>query len=150
MSGAVPSRIAAAFTLGENAVLSVIAREVRRSGDCRLCIDALAAMAGVSRRLAQNAIRQAERLGLLTVHARPRPGQKNLSNVIAIVSQEWCSWLRLGTDRMQKNASHDFSNIKQLKKQQAKAGSGWRIAAFQDIVANRNQENTPCKPKPRF
>jgi len=30
MSGAVPAKIAAAFTLGELAVLSVIAREVRR------------------------------------------------------------------------------------------------------------------------
>ena len=37
MSGAVPAKIAAAFTLGELAVLSVIAREVqRRDGTCAL------------------------------------------------------------------------------------------------------------------
>jgi hypothetical protein len=150
MSGAVSARIAAAFTLGETAVLSVIAREVRRSGDCRLCIDAIAALAGVSRRLAQNAIRQAERLGLLTVHARPRPGQKNETNLIEVICPQWRTWLRLGIDRVQKNTSHDVSNIKQLKKQQAKAVSGWRFAAFQGRFTTRNPETTPCKPKLRF
>lgn len=117
-SGAMPSRLAASFTLGELAVLSIIAGEVRRNGDCQLCIDAIAAQAGVSRRLAQNAIRQAERLGLLNVEARPRPGQKSLTNIVAIVSQEWRAWLRLGIDRVQKAASHEYQIFNSCKKTQ--------------------------------
>jgi hypothetical protein len=45
-SGSVPSKIAASFTLGEVAALSVIAREVQRQGRCALPIDAIAAMGG--------------------------------------------------------------------------------------------------------
>ena len=52
------------------------------AGCVRLCIDAIAARAGVCRRLAQNAIRQAARLGLLTIQERRREGQKNLPNVV--------------------------------------------------------------------
>jgi len=108
-SGAVPSKIAASFTLGEVAALSIIAGEVRRRGRCEFCIDAIAAQAGVSRRLAQNAIRRAERLGFLNVEARPRSGQKSLTNIVAIVSQEWRAWLRLGIDRVQKNTPHGYN-----------------------------------------
>lgn len=96
MSGAVPSRIAAAFTMGELAVLSIVAGEVRRSGDCRLPIDALAALAGTSRSVAKRALREAQRLGLVSVEQRPRPGRKNLTNVVRIVSRDWRAWLRLG------------------------------------------------------
>jgi hypothetical protein len=149
-SGAVPAKIAASFTLGELAALSIIAGEVKRRGRCDLPIDALAAMAGVCRRTAQNAIRQAERLGLLTVHARPRPGQKSETNIIEVICPQWRAWLRFGNDRVQNNASHDVSHIKQLKKQQAKAVSGWRFAAFQGRFANRSQETKPCNPKPKF
>jgi len=42
------------------------------------------------------AIRQAARLGLLTVQERRREGQKNLPNVIRVVSREWLQWLRIG------------------------------------------------------
>ncbi|HEY8033947.1 MAG TPA: hypothetical protein VIF02_16635 [Methylocella sp.] len=109
MSGAMPSKIAASFTLGETAALSVIAREVQRQGRCGLPIDAIAAMAGICRRTAQNAVRRAERLGLVLVEARPRPGQKSLTNLIEVISPEWISWLRLGEDRMQKVASHGYN-----------------------------------------
>jgi hypothetical protein len=107
-SGAVPSKIAAAFTLGELAVLSIIAGEVRRNGDCRLCVDAIAAQAGVCRRIAQTAIREAQRLGLVVICERRRPGQKNLPNVVEIIAREWLFWLKIGNDRMQKSASHEY------------------------------------------
>jgi hypothetical protein len=57
MSGIVPAKIAASFTPGENAVLSVIGRLCQRSGVCVLPIDAVAALAGVSRSTCQNALR---------------------------------------------------------------------------------------------
>lgn len=96
LSGAVPSRLASAFTMGELAVLSVIAGEVKRHASCQLPIDAIAAMAGVCRTTAQNAFRQAARRGLIHVRERRRPGLKNLTNVVTIISTEWRGWLRLG------------------------------------------------------
>src|SRR4051794_16193524 len=45
---------------------------------------------------ALNAIREAARLGLLTVQERRREGRRNLPNVIRIVSKAWTSWLARG------------------------------------------------------
>jgi hypothetical protein len=95
-SGAMPGHLAAAFTQGEVAALAVIAREVRRRGRCELCIDAIAAMSGVSRTTVQGALRQARRLGLLRVQERRRAGQRSLSNMVEVISAEWRAWLRLG------------------------------------------------------
>jgi hypothetical protein len=95
MSGAVPAKIAAAFTLGELAVLSVIARQCQRGGTCSLPIDAIAALAGVSRTTAQNTLRQARLLGLLEVKERRRRGLPSLTNVIKLISKEWSAWLKL-------------------------------------------------------
>lgn len=113
MSGAVPSRIAAAFTLAEIAVLSIVAGEVRRSGDCRLPIDAIAALAGTSRSVVKRALRQAQHLGLLAVEQRPRPGAKNLSNVVRIISADWRAWLRLGNRGPKRNHHVNQSNNQQ-------------------------------------
>ena len=55
-SGAVPPALAARFTTGELAVLTVIARQCQRAGVCSLPIDAIAALAGVSRTTVQNAL----------------------------------------------------------------------------------------------
>lgn len=111
MSGRVPSRLAAAFTLGELATLAVVAGEVKRHGACRLHLDAIAALAGCCRTTVQNALRQAVRLGFVHVRERRRTGQKSLSNVITIVSPEWKAWLRLG-GRAQKSEYHVKTDIK--------------------------------------
>ena len=95
-----PPALASRFTTGELAVLRIVSDEVRAGGQCTLCIDAIAARAGVCRRLAQNAIRQAARLGLLTIQERRREGQKNLPNIVRVISREWLAWLRLGARRM--------------------------------------------------
>ena len=45
----------------------------------------------------QNALRQARRLGLITVEERRPPGRrKSLNNIVRIVSEEWLTWLRRG------------------------------------------------------
>jgi hypothetical protein len=72
MSGIVPAKIAANFTMGEAAVLAVVGRQVQRAGVCTLPIDAIAALAGVSRSTTQNALRQARRLGLIEIRERRR------------------------------------------------------------------------------
>jgi hypothetical protein len=107
-SGAVPATIAANFTTAELAVLSIIAREIQRStplvrerssAGFSWCMDRIAAVAGVSRTTARNAIRQAQALGLITVEERRRNRWRSDTNVITIISREWTSWLRLGGGR---------------------------------------------------
>jgi DNA-binding MurR/RpiR family transcriptional regulator len=49
--------IAASFTPGEQAALAVVAREVQARQVCVLPIDAIAALAGVSRSTVKNALR---------------------------------------------------------------------------------------------
>lgn len=95
MSGAVPARIAAGFTTGECAVLAVLARQCQRLGRCTLCIDAIAAMAGVCRRLAQQAMRRAAMAGLIRVTERKVRAFRHLPHRIEIVSADWRTWLRL-------------------------------------------------------
>jgi len=54
-SGALPPALAARFTTGELAALTVIARQCQKGGVCALPIDAIAALAGVSRKLGEPA-----------------------------------------------------------------------------------------------
>lgn len=92
-SGPLPPALAGAFTTGEAAALRIVGDEARERGDCRLPLAAIAARAGISRSTAQRALREAERLGLLVVVERRRPGRVSLTNVVRIVSREWGSWL---------------------------------------------------------
>jgi len=46
--------------------------------------------------MVKNAVREAARLGLLTVQERRREGRRNLPNVVRIVSKEWTTWLARG------------------------------------------------------
>lgn len=94
-SGSMPPEIAGKFTTGEQATLAVIAMEIRRKGVCKLVMDKIAALAGVSRTTARNAIRQAQRLGLLVLQERRIRWWRNLSNIITLVSADWRRWLRL-------------------------------------------------------
>ncbi|WP_245261686.1 hypothetical protein [Ancylobacter sp. FA202] len=91
-----PRHLANHFTEGQRSALAVIAGEVKHHGRCDLPLDKIAALAGVCRTTARNAINEAKRLGLVRVISRPRPGQKNLTNVVEIVSPEWRTWLKRG------------------------------------------------------
>jgi hypothetical protein len=95
-SGPMPPALACKFTVSELAVLRIIGDEVRQHGHCDRCVDELAARAGVCRRMVQNAIREAARLGLLAIEERRREGRRNLPNVVRIVSKEWTMWLARG------------------------------------------------------
>ncbi len=95
MSGVVPAKIAASFTLAEVAVLTVIARQCQRAGVCVLPVDAIAALAGCSRTTVKRALRQARLLGLILVKERRIPGRKSMTNIVRIVSPEWLNWLKL-------------------------------------------------------
>lgn len=95
-SGPLPPRLAANFTTGELAALRIIADEVGSRGNCDRSIGEIAARAGVGMSTVRNAVRFAARCGLLTVQERPRPGRKNLTNIVRVISAEWLAWLAIG------------------------------------------------------
>jgi hypothetical protein len=76
-------------------------------------LDKIAALAGVSRSTVQNALREARRVGLVTVTERRRRGAKSLTNVVEVISGEWRSWLKLGAGgyRVQNNKPRDYKII---------------------------------------
>ncbi|GJE36152.1 GntR family transcriptional regulator [Methylobacterium persicinum] len=94
-SGRLPPGLAARFTLAEQAVLALVAAETARRGDCRLAVGHLAAIAGVAETTVRNAIREAAKLGLVTVEERRVTGFRNDTNIVRIVSPEWQAWARL-------------------------------------------------------
>ncbi|MCJ2006166.1 helix-turn-helix domain-containing protein [Methylobacterium sp. J-092] len=94
-SGRLPPALAARFTLAEQAVLALVAAETVRRKDCRLAVGHLAAIVGVAETTVRNAIREARKLGLVTVEERRVTSFRNDTNVVRIVSAEWTAWLRL-------------------------------------------------------
>lgn len=100
--GLMPPTVVVHFTQGERSVLAVIAAETQKRQDCRLAIDHIAALAGVGRSTTRNAIREATRLGLVTVEERRLSGWRNDTNVVRIISAEWTAWLRLARKRKEK------------------------------------------------
>jgi len=104
-SGPMPPTLACRFTTGELAVLRILADAVRDNGQCVKTIPELAARAGVCRTTAQNAIRQAARLGLLTVQERRRDGRRNDANLVRIVSAEWMAWIKRGSGFKKSNTT---------------------------------------------
>src|SRR5882724_7647373 len=92
-SPAMPPNIRCHFTEGERAVLAIVAGEVKRQGLCDLPLDKIAALAGVGRTTAQNALAWASRLCLISMQHRPMRGRKSLTNVVRIVAPSWLTWL---------------------------------------------------------
>lgn len=126
-SGALPPAIASSFTQGQVAALTVIARHVQRGGRCELPIDAIAAMAGTCRSLVQSALRDARRLGLISVQERRRAGQKSDTNVVSITDGSWLAWLRLkGGGRVQIKKHHEYRDLDSEKKAESPVISGTR------------------------
>lgn len=95
-SGPMPPHLARQFTTGELAALRVVADAARDRRQCSQTIGEIAARAGVCATTARNALRQAARLGLVTIQERRRDRRPNLSNIIRIVSREWMLWIERG------------------------------------------------------
>src|SRR5215203_287900 len=100
-SGPMPPALAARFTVSELAVLKIVSDEIRQHGTCFCTVAEIAARAGTSRTKVQDAIRQAARLGLLTVQERRREGQKNPPNVSGLPRMA-----AVASYRVQKNRPH--------------------------------------------
>jgi len=137
-SGPMPPALACKFTVSELAVLRIIGDEVRQHGHCDRCVDEIAARAGVCRRMVQNAIREAARLGLLTIEERRREGRRNLPNVIRIVSKEWSSWLARG-GRSSSSAAEPLIGCKKMRPTD-KDYKNQRLRTSEPIIAARGQQ----------
>ncbi|XYD10160.1 hypothetical protein R1A27_06505 [Methylobacterium sp. NMS12] len=98
-AGFLPPKLAAGFTLGEQAVLAVLGKHIAARGRCTLAMGAIAALAGVSITTAKRAMRQAVLVGLITIELRRVTGFRNDTNVVRIASAQWASWLRLRLPR---------------------------------------------------
>ncbi len=94
-SGRMPPRLAARFTLAEQAVLAVIAVEVAKGGACTITVGHIAALAGVCNQTVRNAQHEAVALGLIRVEERRLSAWRNAPNRVTIIAPEWISWLRL-------------------------------------------------------
>ena len=114
-SGPLPPQLAARFTEGQRAVLRIVGDEVAAKGVCGLFIDAIAARAGVCRRLAQGALRLAAGDGLLTIEERRHQGRKNSPNLVRIISREWQVWIRRGGGQKRSGIALAAEGSSQLK-----------------------------------
>src|SRR3954465_10288289 len=81
-SGALPPALAARFTLGEQAALSVVAAENRKHGACSLTHQEIADVAGVGVTTVKNALRAARALNLLGIQERRLAAFRNASNIV--------------------------------------------------------------------
>lgn len=97
-SSALPPSLRAQYTEGHRAVLCVVALEIKRRGICDFAIDKIAALAGVCRTTVYYALKEASNLGHLLVIERRRSSAKNLTNIVRIISTEWCTWISRGVD----------------------------------------------------
>jgi hypothetical protein len=84
-----PPALDSRFTLRQLRVLRIIDHECRVHGECSLHLDVIAARAGVCRSTVRNTLREARKLGLITLQERRRLCQPSLTNIVRIVSSEW-------------------------------------------------------------
>jgi hypothetical protein len=98
-SAVMPPNLRPLYTEGQRAVLCIVAGEVKHRGVCDLPVDKIAALAGVCRTTVQTTLHEARLLFHIKVTERPRPGRKNLTNVIEITSAEWSNWIKRGAHR---------------------------------------------------
>lgn len=90
----IPTCIAGRLTISKLAVLSVIARAVMEHGKSNMSLPEIAAHAGVGCTTARYAIRDAMRMGLISVSENRINGFWSRPNTIRIVCGRWLRWLK--------------------------------------------------------
>ncbi len=131
--GSVPDFIRGNYSDGERAVLAVVVTEVKKRGFCDWAIDRIAAVAGVSRTTCQNAMRKAawrknedgEDDPHVSIEYRPRPGRKNLTNIIRIISRAWIEWI---------NLSIGFKKMNPTKRSRGKTSLSLQVSTSQEAL----------------
>ncbi len=103
-SGVMPHHLAARLTIGEMAVMRVVADKYLTTSRCELTLDEIAARTGVCRKTARRAMHKARNQHLISIEERPVRGQKHRPNLVHIISLEWLKWLRRPKDRLDKSS----------------------------------------------
>ncbi|WP_147276014.1 hypothetical protein [Pelagibacterium lacus] len=101
-----PPAMAGSLTTSQVAYARIVSDEVKRSGDCRLTLDEIAARGGMCRKTAKRAQDRLTELGWVKVTERPVRGRKHLSNVVAIASAEWMTWIKMGPKPSRRIGGH--------------------------------------------
>lgn len=122
-SGRIPPQLACRFSTAEQAVLTVVAVEVIKKGQCSLTIGHIAALAGVSETTVRNALRTAQALNLVSIERRRRTPWMNAPNLVRIVAHEWASWLRLHGCKTVKATTIQDSNERASRWRNPKEGA---------------------------
>ena len=91
--GPLPSSLARQFTIAEQAVLKIVADEVKRKGMCTMYLGEIAARAGVCLTTARDTIREASYMGRVTIQERKQYRKPHLSNIVRIICAEWREWI---------------------------------------------------------
>lgn len=92
-SGPMPPHLAMRFTVAELAVMKIVADETAAHGTCRITKKEIGDRARASETTVHNAMRKAERIGLVSVKQRPVQGRKSLPNLVMVIDPEWCLWI---------------------------------------------------------
>lgn len=90
----IPTCIAKMFTVSKLAVLAVIVRAVIERGFSRMSLPEIAARAGVGCTTARYALRDAVRMGLVTITENRLNKRWHRPNTIRIACRRWLAWLR--------------------------------------------------------
>lgn len=90
----IPTCLAQAFTVSKLAVLSIITRAVMERGQSTMSLPEIAGRAGVGCTTARYAIRDAARMGLISVSENRVNGFWNRPNTIRIICRRWLRWLK--------------------------------------------------------
>ncbi len=150
--GWMPGTLANRFTVGETAVLAVIAQEVARHGACSLFIEQLAALAGVTRSTVKRALKEAHGLGLIRIEERRLTAWRNDANVVSIIDPAWSAWLRLrrrGEGSRKGSARNTDSNNKANPRSTSNVPRGFRSEeAAQTPGSSQNQSPAQAVPWP--
>jgi hypothetical protein len=118
LSSPLPFHLERGFTVGQLAVLRIIADEFHAHGQCDRSLAEIAARAGVSESWAKQAIRVAKMEGLLSIEHRPQWRDKHKPNVITIVSDEWRVWIKRAP-RRKVNWAHRVTREEYLARKKA-------------------------------
>jgi hypothetical protein len=72
----------------------------------------------------KNALREARRLGMVTVTERRWRGRRSLANVIHLISREWRDWIAKGGG-VRKSTTTDIKSETQTQTQNRGFGGSW-------------------------
>lgn len=93
-AGPCPPQMASHYTLGEQAILMVIAFEIRKHGFCDLAVGEIARLAGGSETAVRNTRRKAVQLGHMNVQVREHKDLPHETNILTAKSKEWITWIK--------------------------------------------------------